>query len=90
MLPLSLTPPYACALQLPTLGFLYVAGQVGYVGRKYLNEVKSTQKEIIIDVPLALSLVSKGWAWPVEVAAVSTCGSELRWDAGMRVHVPCE
>lgn len=45
---------------IPTIGFLYVAGYIGTVGRNYLQAVKKekkpTEKEIIIDVPLALSL----------------------------------
>lgn len=28
------------ALQIPTFGFLYVAGWIGYVGRLYLNAVR--------------------------------------------------
>lgn len=53
----------------PGLLFLYIAGWIGWVGRSYLiairGEKKPTQKEIIIDVPLALSLVSRGFIWPV-------------------------
>lgn len=30
----------ACVLQLPTLGFLYVAGYIGSVGREYLNNFR--------------------------------------------------
>ncbi len=58
-------------LQIPTVGFLYVAGWIGYVGREYLNVVKGEkkpeEKEIIIDVPLALSIASKGAGWPFRV-----------------------
>lgn len=61
--------------QIPTFGFLYVAGYIGYVGRQYLNKVKTeakpTDKEIIIDVPLALNLALNGWAWPGQVVSVS-------------------
>lgn len=52
--------PLPACLQIPTIGFLYVAGYIGYVGRNYLNKVKASMgakaidKEIIIDVPLAL------------------------------------
>ncbi|PON40421.1 Photosystem I PsaF, reaction centre subunit III [Parasponia andersonii] len=53
----------------PGLLFLYIAGWIGWVGRSYLiairGEKKPTQKEIIIDVPLALSLVFRGFSWPI-------------------------
>ena len=63
--------------QIPTFGFLYVAGYIGYVGRSYLNIVReggfkaATDKEIIIDVPLALELAGKGAGWPLRVVSVS-------------------
>jgi hypothetical protein len=31
---------YVVCLQIPTFGFLYVAGWIGYVGRLYLNAVR--------------------------------------------------
>jgi hypothetical protein len=40
---LTLTPhpsPPGARVQIPTFGFLYVAGYIGYVGREYLNIVK--------------------------------------------------
>jgi photosystem I subunit 3 len=53
---------------IPTIGFLYIAGYIGTAGRTYLQQVstrqKPTQSEIIIDVPLALSIASKSWDWP--------------------------
>eukprot|EP01023_Acetabularia_acetabulum_P019455 TRINITY_DN1991_c0_g1_i4.p1 TRINITY_DN1991_c0_g1~~TRINITY_DN1991_c0_g1_i4.p1 ORF type:complete len:247 (-),score=62.39 TRINITY_DN1991_c0_g1_i4:133-852(-) len=55
---------------IPTIGFLYVAGYIGTVGRNYIQTVKKekkpTEKEIIIDVPLALSLSGQGFAWPIQ------------------------
>eukprot|EP01025_Chloroclados_australasicus_P019436 TRINITY_DN205_c0_g1_i1.p1 TRINITY_DN205_c0_g1~~TRINITY_DN205_c0_g1_i1.p1 ORF type:complete len:240 (-),score=28.12 TRINITY_DN205_c0_g1_i1:228-947(-) len=55
---------------IPTIGFLYVAGYIGTVGRNYIQAVKSekkpTEKEIIIDVPLALRLSGQGFAWPIQ------------------------
>jgi len=54
---------------LPGVAFLYIAGWIGYVGRQYLNEIKKEKdpkmKEIIIDVPLALKFMSRGWTWPL-------------------------
>lgn len=53
----------------PGVVFLYIAGWIGWVGRSYLiairGEKKPTEKEIIIDVPLATSLLWKGLTWPV-------------------------
>ncbi|KZV29381.1 photosystem I reaction center subunit III, chloroplastic-like [Dorcoceras hygrometricum] len=54
---------------IPGILFLYIAGWIGWVGRSYLiairDEKKPTMKEIIIDVPLANSLVWRGFIWPV-------------------------
>lgn len=70
---LALKFGHAGEIFIPTFGFLYVAGWIGYVGREYLNIVKTsakpTEKEIIIDVPLALELSAKGAGWPVRVIA---------------------
>lgn len=45
-----------------------MAGWIGYVGREYLNIVKGDkkpeEKEIIIDVPLAITLAWRGAGWP--------------------------
>lgn len=53
----------------PGILFLYIAGWIGWVGRSYLiairDEKKPTQKEIIIDVPLATKLIFRGFSWPV-------------------------
>ncbi|KAL3713909.1 hypothetical protein ACJRO7_006275 [Eucalyptus globulus] len=53
----------------PGILFLYIAGWIGWVGRSYLiairDEKKPTQKEIIIDVPLASRLVFRGFSWPI-------------------------
>ncbi|CAL0309176.1 unnamed protein product [Lupinus luteus] len=53
----------------PGVLFLYIAGWIGWVGRSYLiairDDKKPTQKEIIIDVPLASSLLFKGFSWPI-------------------------
>mmetsp|Transcript_7710 Transcript_7710/g.13314 ORF Transcript_7710/g.13314 Transcript_7710/m.13314 type:complete len:229 (+) Transcript_7710:60-746(+) len=66
---LALRFNHAGEVFIPTLGFLYVAGYIGSVGRQYIIQVKSatkpTEKEIIIDVPLALKLAFNGWAWPL-------------------------
>merc|ERR1719409_1234405 len=56
---------------IPGIGFLYVAGWIGYAGRSYvmLNKEassKPTEGEIIIDVPMALGLMFEAGAWPVK------------------------
>src|SRR6476646_109002 len=54
---------------IPGLMFLYISGWIGWVGRKYIRTVSEisnpTEKEIIIDVPLALRIMSTGFIWPV-------------------------
>ena len=76
-------------LQLPTLGFLYVAGYIGSVGREYLNIFKSTkkptEKEIIIDVPTALRLSAEGAIWPWRVVQQLRSGSLLERDENITV-----
>lgn len=53
----------------PGLLFLYITGWIGWVGRGYLLSVsktsKPTEKEIILDVPLAIKFMSSGFAWPL-------------------------
>lgn len=55
---------------IPGLGFLYVAGWIGYAGRSYVmankSAAKPTEGEIIIDVPMALGLMFQAGAWPVK------------------------
>lgn len=55
---------------LPGLGFLYTTGWIGWSGRAYLSVVrkdpKSTEKEIIIDVPLASKIMLSGFTWPAQ------------------------
>lgn len=54
---------------IPGIMFLYITGWIGWVGRNYLNTVKKdsnpTEKEIIVDVPLALKIMSTGFIWPI-------------------------
>lgn len=60
---------HAAEFILPSILFLYITGWIGWVGRKYLQLVSKTsnptEKEIIIDVPLAASVMSTGFGWPV-------------------------
>lgn len=53
---------------IPGIMFLYISGWIGWVGRKYIQVITTssnpTEKEIIIDVPLALKIMSTGFIWP--------------------------
>ncbi|MCX7594307.1 MAG: Photosystem I reaction center subunit III, partial [Fischerella sp.] len=54
---------------IPSILFLYIAGWIGWVGRAYLQTIKKQggdveQKEIQIEVPLALPIMLSGFAWP--------------------------
>ena len=59
---------HAAEFILPSILFLYITGWIGWVGRKYLQLVSKTsnptEKEIIIDVPLAISIMTSGFLWP--------------------------
>lgn len=54
---------------LPGICFLYTAGWIGWVGRSYLQYSKKTDKpnenEIIINVPIAIGMMSSGFLWPL-------------------------
>lgn len=54
---------------IPSIMFLYIAGWIGWVGRAYLIAIRedknAEEKEIIIDVPLALKCVAAGPLWPL-------------------------
>jgi hypothetical protein len=86
---LALRYGHAGETLIPTVGFLYIAGWIGYVGREYLGIVakgaKPTEKEIIIDVPLALSLAWKGAGWPARAVAELRNGTLLEDDDNITV-----
>lgn len=54
---------------IPSILFLYIAGWIGWVGRAYLQAVKkdpnTEQKEIQIDLGLALPIMATGFTWPL-------------------------
>ena len=60
---------HAAEFILPGFGFIYISGWIGYVGRKYLRAVSTTknpaENEIIINVPLALKIMTTGYIWPI-------------------------
>mmetsp|Transcript_17163 Transcript_17163/g.47314 ORF Transcript_17163/g.47314 Transcript_17163/m.47314 type:complete len:265 (-) Transcript_17163:105-899(-) len=53
------------SIVIPGLMFLYTAGWIGWAGRSYLNRTKSAEKEMFIEIPLALTCMASGFAWPV-------------------------
>mgnify|MGYP002621343167 CR=1 FL=1 len=60
---------HAAEFVLPGCMFIYITGWIGWAGRKYIKTVAETnnptEKEIIIDVPLALQIMISGYLWPV-------------------------
>ncbi|KGF73625.1 Photosystem I reaction center subunit III [Neosynechococcus sphagnicola sy1] len=60
---------HAGEFTIPSLLFLFIAGWIGWVGRSYLQAIKKgdspEEKEVIIDVPLAIKCMLTGFAWPL-------------------------
>jgi photosystem I subunit 3 len=60
---------HAAEFILPGFGFIYISGWIGWVGRKYVRAVSTTknpaESEIIINVPLALKIMTTGFIWPI-------------------------
>ena len=60
---------HAAEFIIPGIGFIYISGWIGWVGRKYLRAVSTTknpsENEIIINVPLALKIMTTGYIWPI-------------------------
>ena len=72
---------HAGEFMLPGLLFIYITGWIGWVGRGYLQAVSSsskpTEKEIIVDVPLALKFSVSGFTWPLAAIQEFTSGQLL-------------
>jgi len=60
---------HAAEFILPGFGFIYISGWIGWVGRKYVRSVSANknpaESEIIINVPLALKIMTTGFIWPI-------------------------
>ena len=60
---------HAAEFILPGFGFIYISGWIGWVGRKYLRAISTSanpsESEIIINVPLALKIMTTGYIWPI-------------------------
>lgn len=63
---------------IPSILFLYITGWIGWVGRAYLQSIKKEnnpeEKEIIIDVPRAISFMLTGFSWPLLAIKELTTG----------------
>jgi photosystem I subunit 3 len=74
---------------IPGLLFLYIAGWIGWVGRAYLIKVREggnpEEKEIIIDVPLALQTMLTGFTWPLAALGEFTSGKLTAKDTEVTV-----
>lgn len=72
---------HAGEFTIPAILFLYITGWIGWVGRKYLRyasgTTNSTENEIIINVPVALTIMNSGFLWPVEAWKEFTSGDLL-------------
>ena len=72
---------HAAEFTIPGLGFIYIAGWIGWVGRKYIRAVSMTknpaESEIIVNVPLALKIMSTGYIWPISAWHELTSGELL-------------
>ena len=72
---------HAGDFMLPGLLFIYITGWIGWVGRGYLQAISSsnkpTEKEIIIDVPLAMKFCLSGFTWPLAALQEFTSGKLL-------------
>ena len=73
----------------PGLLFLYITGWIGWVGRGYLQVVsldkKPTEKEIIIDIPLAIKFATSGFSWPLAAIQEFTSGNLLADDSDITI-----
>jgi len=69
---------------IPGILFLYITGWIGWVGRKYLQYANTTdnvfENEIIINVPVALSIMNSGFLWPSDAWKEFTNGDLLASD----------
>ncbi len=66
---------------IPGILFIYITGWIGWVGRKYLKWTRSTENafdnEIIINIPVAISIINSGFLWPLDAWKELTSGELL-------------
>jgi photosystem I subunit 3 len=75
---------YINQFTIPGLLFIYITGWIGWVGRKYLRYASTTdnsfENEIIINVPVALGIMTSGFLWPIEAWKEFSSGNLLASD----------
>ncbi|MGC9504945.1 Photosystem I reaction center subunit III [Baaleninema sp.] len=75
---------HAGEFMIPGIMFLYVAGWIGWAGRSYLQAIQGEKspedKEIIIDVPLAVSKSLSAALWPLAAFGEITSGEMFAKD----------
>ena len=80
---------HAGEFMFPGLLFIYITGWIGWVGRGYLQAIaklnKPTEKEIIIDIPLAIKFSLSGFTWPLAAIQEFTSGKLLTDDKDITV-----
>ena len=80
---------HAAEFIIPGFGFIYISGWIGWVGRKYLRAVSATKNpadsEIIINVPLALKIMTTGYIWPIAAWQELISGDLIASDAEVTV-----
>ena len=63
---------------IPSILFLYTAGWIGWAGRSYIiavrDEKNAEMKEVVIDVPLAISKMLAASTWPLLAFGEFTSG----------------
>jgi len=74
---------------IPGILFIYITGWIGWVGRKYVRYASLTENpfenEIIINVPVAISIMNSGFLWPIEAWKQFTSGDLLASDDDVTV-----
>jgi photosystem I subunit 3 len=74
---------------IPGLLFLYITGWIGWVGRKYVIYASQTdnpyQNEIIINVPIAIAIMTSGFLWPVDAWKEFISGNLIAEDSDVTV-----
>lgn len=74
---------------IPGVLFLYITGWIGWVGRKYISYASLSENayesEIIINVPVAISIMATGFNWPIDALNELKLGKLLASDDDITV-----
>lgn len=74
---------------IPGILFLYITGWIGWVGRKYIRYASGTENpfenEIILNVPVAISIMNSGFLWPLDAWKEFISGDLLASDDDITV-----